>query len=134
MKKIAAVQDKIESAFRQKVLNDKKVKNAYLLVYSEKPGMDIDIAEGKTGDVQANPKQANHLASVGKIFTATVIGMLHDKGLLQFDDKILQYLDSGLMSGLHIYKGKDYSGEITIRQLLMQTSGLYDVFSRCWKR
>lgn len=128
MKKTAFVQDKIESTFRQKVLNDKNVKNAYLLVHSEKLGVDIDIAEGKTGEFQATPNQANHLASVGKIFTATIIGMLHDKGLLQFDDKIAQYLDSDLMSGLHIYKGKDYSGEITIRQLLMQTSGLYDVF------
>lgn len=60
MEKIVNVQEKIESVFRQQVLNDKKVKNACLLVHSEKLGIDINIAEGKTGEIQANPKQANH--------------------------------------------------------------------------
>lgn len=128
MKKIVTVQEKIESKFRQQVQNDKRVKNAYLLVHSEKLGIEINISEGKTGEIQANPKQANHLASVGKLFTATVIGMLHDKGLLYFDDKIVNYLDTGLMRGLHVYKGKDYSGDISIKHLLKQTSGLNDVF------
>ncbi len=128
MKKIVTVQEKIESKFRQQVQHDKKVKNAYLLVHSEKLGVNINIAEGKTGEIQADPKQANHLASVGKLFTATVIGMLHDKGLLHFDDVIVKYLDTDLMHGLHVYKGKDYSGDISVKHLLKQTSGLNDVF------
>ncbi len=128
MEKISTAQVKIESSFRQKVKNDKKVKNAYLLVYSEKLGVDINIAEGKTAEMPANPQQANHLASVGKLFTATLIAMLYDKGMLSFDDKIEKYLDADLMNGLHVYKGKDYSGEISIKQLLKQTSGLNDVF------
>ncbi len=66
LKKIAIVQEQIETIFRHQVSSDKKVKNAYLLVHSEKLGIDINIAEGKTGEIQANPKQANHLASVGK--------------------------------------------------------------------
>jgi D-alanyl-D-alanine carboxypeptidase len=128
MKSTVTVQEKIERNFRQQAQNDKKVKNAYLLVYSEKLGVDIDIAEGKTGEIQANPKQANHLASVGKLFTATVIAMLHDKGQLNFNDSISQHLDTEIMRGLHIYKGKDYSSEISIKHLLKQTSGLNDVF------
>jgi D-alanyl-D-alanine carboxypeptidase len=128
MKKLVTVQEKIESKFRQQVQNDKKVKNAYLLVHSEKLGIEINISEGKTGEFQANPKQANHLASVGKLFTATVTGMLHDKGLLSFEDNIVKYLDTELMRGLHVYKGKEYSGDINIKHLLKQTSGLNDVF------
>lgn len=128
MEKNVTLQKKIEANFRQQVQNDQKVKNAYLLVYSEKQGIDINLAEGKTGETEANPKQANHLASVGKLFTATVIGMLHDKGLLNFDDTIAQYLDKELMRGIHVYKGMDYSGEISIKHLLKQTSGLNDVF------
>jgi len=128
MKKNFRVQEEIESTFRQQVQRDPKVKNAYLLVYSEKLGIDLNIAEGKTGDIPANPKQANHLASVGKLFTATVIGMLHDKELLHFEDKIAKYLDAELMRDLHIHKGVDYSKEITIKHLLQQTSGLNDVF------
>jgi D-alanyl-D-alanine carboxypeptidase len=132
--KETALESKIELSFRNQVKNDKRVKNAYLLVHSEKLGTDLNIAEGKTGDIQANPKQANHLASVGKLFTATIIGMLHDKGLLNFDDKIEQYLDADLMSGLHIYRGKEYSGHITIKHLLTQTSGLNDVFYHLLKK
>jgi len=128
MKKTGNIPEKIESVSRQQVQNDKKIKNAYLLVHFEKLGIDINIAEGKTGEIQANPKQANHLASVGKLFTATMIGMLHDKGLLNFDDKIVKYLDTLLMFGLHVYKARDYSSDISIKHLLKQTSGLNDVF------
>jgi D-alanyl-D-alanine carboxypeptidase len=134
MEKIAIVQEQIETIFRHQVSSDRKVKNAYLLVHSEKLGIDINIAEGKTGEIQANPKQANHLASVGKLVTATVIGMLHDKGLLKFDDKIVNYLDTDLMHGLHLYKGKDYSNDISIKHLLQQTSGLDDVFFPLFKK
>jgi len=134
MEKTARVQEQIESTFRSQVQNDKKVRNAYLLVHSQKLGIDINIAEGQTGEMQANPNQPNHLASVGKLFTATAIGMLYDKGLLDFDDKIAQYLDPDLMRGLHVYKGKEYSGDITIKQLLKQTSGLNDVFFPLFKK
>lgn len=122
------VQEEIESKFRQQVQKDKKVKNAYLLVHSGKSGIDINIAEGKTADILANPKQANHLASVGKLFTSTLISMLHDKGLLSFEDKIASYLDADLMRNLHVYKDRDYSDDISIKHLLKQTSGLNDVF------
>lgn len=134
MQDITAVKQKIEARFRKQVQKDKKVKNAYLLVHSEKLGIDLDIAEGKTGDTVANPRQACHMASVGKLFTATVVGMLYDQRRLDFDDKIAKYLDAGLMNGLHVYKGKDYSGHITIRQLLQQTSGLNDVFFHLLKK
>ncbi|MEE4177426.1 MAG: serine hydrolase domain-containing protein, partial [Bacteroides sp.] len=120
--------------FRQQVRNDKKVKNAYLLVHSEKLGIDLNMAEGQTEGMQANPRQANHLASVGKLFTATLIGMLHDQGRLSFDDKIVKYLDAELMLGLHVYKGKDYSADISIKHLLKQTSGLNDVFYSLLKK
>ncbi len=122
------VQEKIATDFRQQVNGDKKVKNAYLLVHSERLGVDINIAEGKTGEVNASPEQANHLASVGKLITATLVGMLYDKGKLAFDNPISQFLDADIMRRLHIYKGKDYSDQIRIKHLLQQTSGLDDVF------
>lgn len=134
MEKNTIVQNNIEVLFRKQVNNDKKVKNAYLLVHSENLGIDLNIAEGETNGIPANPNQANHLASVGKLFTATIIGMLQDKGQLSFQDKITQYLDDDLINGLHVFKGKDYSGDITIRHLLTQTSGLNDVFFHLLKK
>lgn len=128
------IQEKIESKFRQQVQHDSKVENAYLLVHAEKLDVDINIAEGKTGDIPANPQQANHLASVGKLFTATLISMLYDSGHLSFEDKIEKYLDANLMRGLHVYRGKDFSGDIHIKHLLKQTSGLNDVFTPLFKK
>lgn len=125
---------KIESAFRRQVQKDKKLRSAYLLVQSDKLNINLQVAEGMDGDIQANIKQPNHLASVGKLFTATVISILYEKGKLDFNDSISKYLDADLMDGLHIYKGKDYSDRITIRHLLKQTSGLNDVFDHMWNR
>ncbi|MBD3276049.1 MAG: serine hydrolase [Candidatus Marinimicrobia bacterium] len=119
---------RIENLFRKQVQKDTQVRNAYLLVHSDKLDIDINIAEGKTGDIQSNPEQPTHLASVGKLFTATIIGLLHDEGKLSFDDPITTYLDDELMDNLHLFGGTDYSGDITISHLLNQTSGLADVF------
>ena len=128
------VQETIVTAFRKKVRSDRKVRNAYLLVSSDKLNIHLNIAEGMTGDVQATTSQANHLASVGKLFTATVTGMLHEAGRLSFNDPICRYLDDELINRLHVFKGADYSREITIRHLLMQTSGLNDVFYLLWEK
>ncbi len=110
------------------VVDQEKIKNAYLLVHSDKLNIHVNLAKGKTGNFKANTSQPVHLASVGKLFTATLISILCERGKLNFNDKIGKFLDSELMNGLHVYKGKEYSEQITIRNLLMQTSGLYDVF------
>lgn len=111
-----------------KILTAEQYYDKLLERFPVKLEIDINIAEGKTAGISANPKQASHLASVGKLFTATLISMLKDKGLLSFDDKIAQHLDAELVKDLHVYKGKDYSDVISIKHLLKQTSGLNDVF------
>ncbi|MBS4035267.1 MAG: serine hydrolase [Ignavibacterium sp.] len=128
------VESKIESSFRRQVQKDKKVKAAFLFVNSDKLNINIKVAEGNTGNIKAHINQPVHLASVGKLFTATIISILFEKGKLDFDDCVRNYLDADLMNGLHVYKGNDYSDQITIRHLLMQTSGLNDVFYHLWKK
>lgn len=118
----------IESSFRQQVGKSPNPRNAYLRVYSEKLGVDLDIAEGKTGGTDANTRQPVHLASVGKLFTSTIVSMLSERGELSFSDPVSQYLDAELMNGLHVHGGNEYSNDIRIRHLLNQTSGLYDSF------
>jgi D-alanyl-D-alanine carboxypeptidase len=95
--------------------------------------VDLNIAESGNGS-EVSVDQPNHLASVGKLFTATLIAMLCEQGKLAFTDRIGDYLDAELMKGLHVYRGRDYSNEIRIRHLLMQTSGLYDVFYPLWEQ
>lgn len=118
----------IESQFRKAVRKDKKINNAYLLVQSDKCGLKLNLAAGRIDGREAHPDQPHYMASVGKLYTATVVGILHEKGKLSFDDPIVRYLDDELMHHLHVCRGKDYSGEITIRHLLQQSSGLADVF------
>lgn len=132
--RVTNVQSKIESLFRKQVQKDKKVKSAYLLVHSDKLNIHLNIAEGVSDKFKAKINQPVHLASVGKLFTATIIGILAEKGKLDFNDRIGRYLDAELMDRLHYYQGKDYSDKITIRHLLMQTSGLNDVFYHLWKK
>ena len=118
----------IKDMFKKKVQKASEVKNAYLLVHSQKLDLHMNIAEGSTGDIPANPKQPNYMASVGKLFTSTIISILVEKGELSFDDSINNYLDEDLLKNLHLYEGKDYTNNIKIKHLLQQTSGLYDNF------
>jgi D-alanyl-D-alanine carboxypeptidase len=122
------IASRIRSSFERQVQKDKNIRNAYLLVRSEKYGIDLHIAEGTTGGGEADIHRPNYLASVGKLFTATIIGMLYEQGKLDFSDSISKHLDAEIVNRLHVFRGNDYSTRITIRHLLMQTSGLYDVF------
>lgn len=124
----------IESSFREQVQKDKKLRNAFLHVQSDALDINLQLAEGMIGKRPANIAQPVHLASVGKLFTSALISILYENGKLDFDDAINKYLDADLMAGLHVYKGKDHSDQITIRLLLQQTSGLNDVFHRLWNK
>ena len=96
------IQTNIENAFRKQVQKDEKVRNAHLLVHSDKLEINLNLTEGKTGDIPASPEQRLHLASVGKLFTATLISILYDQGKLDFKDPIHKYLDKEIMEGLHV--------------------------------
>jgi len=67
-------------------------------------------------------------ASVTKLFTTACILKLYEQGTLLLNDKISSYLDNELLRGLHLFKGRDYSFDLTISNLLYQTSGLPDEF------
>ena len=69
-----------------------------------------------------------YIASITKLYTATVIMQLYEKGLLSLDDSMSKYLPDELIKGIHVYNGKDYSYEITIKQLLSHTSGIADYY------
>jgi hypothetical protein len=105
------VLSRMEGYFRQKVRKDPNLRNAYLLVHSDRLGIHLNLAEG----AQADPQQPYFVASVGKMFTSALAGILVEKGLLSYEDPISKYLDPGLLNGLHIYKGTDYSGAVLVK-------------------
>lgn len=66
------------------------------------------------------------MASITKLFTSTCILILREQGKLSLDDKITKYFEEDTLSSLHIYKGQEYSMDLTLSHLLFHTSGLPD--------
>ncbi|OCA85927.1 serine hydrolase [Bacillus sp. FJAT-27225] len=123
-----AVREAIEASLKKSVLSNEKLKNVYLLVHSDRHDIHWNMAYGRTGDNEAHPDQSYHTASIGKTFTAVLIALLAEKGLLNMNDKIIRYLPEEVTAGLHVYKDKDYTSDITIEHLLAHTSGLPDFY------
>jgi D-alanyl-D-alanine carboxypeptidase len=69
-----------------------------------------------------------YVASVTKLYTATAVMLLSEKGALSLDDPMAKYLPPALIRGINVYGGRDYSGEITIAQLLAHRSGIADYY------
>lgn len=73
------------------------------------------------------PEHIFHMASVTKLFVGTSILQLWEKGRIDLDDHLTDYLPWFEM------KDERYR-LITIRQLLSHTSGMPDVKDYCWDR
>lgn len=65
-----------------------------------------------------------YIASINKLFVSAIILRLVTSNKVKLNDKISEYLTEETVRGLHVYKGKDYSKELTITHLMSQTSGL----------
>lgn len=81
---------------------------------------------GASGNL--NEKSQYFIASTTKLFVTAIVLRLRAEGKLAMDDKIARFFSKESLNGLHNYKGKDYTSEITIQHLLAHTSGLPDYF------
>jgi CubicO group peptidase (beta-lactamase class C family) len=68
------------------------------------------------------------IASITKMFTGAATLILEEGAHLSLEDPLTKYLPDSLVAGLHQYKGRDYSDQLTIYHLISQTSGLPDYF------
>lgn len=66
------------------------------------------------------------IASVTKLYIATLVLRLFEQGHLQLETPMAAYLPEALIRGLHRLHGTDYTSRITLRHLLSHTSGLPD--------
>jgi len=78
---------------------------------------------------EATPDTRFAIASISKMFTATLIMQLLDDGRLDLDQTVQSLLWDIDLSGLHVVRGVDYSGKLTMRHLMHQTSGLADYYA-----
>ncbi|MFZ9858905.1 MAG: serine hydrolase [Roseiflexaceae bacterium] len=76
----------------------------------------------------SKPDQPFHVASIGKVFTAILILRMVERGQLKLSQPIHELLDAELLKGLFVYRGVDYTNQVTIGQLLNHTSGVADYF------
>lgn len=66
------------------------------------------------------------VASIDKLVTATALFVLAERGALDVDGRLTEYLDPAVVRGLHVWRGVDRSEELTLRHLVSHTSGLAD--------
>ena len=84
-------------------------------VYSRAFGYaDIDARRKATVQTQY------HVASVTKVFTATLAVMLHEEGVIDLDDPVTKYLPDDVK----ISRTPEVGSQITFRQLASNRSGL----------
>lgn len=74
--------------------------------------------------------QQYFIASTTKLFVTALILNFRQRGFLSLDDTIDRFLEPEIIKNLHVYKGTDYSGKITIQHLLTHTSGIPDYFQQ----
>ncbi len=123
---------KIQYIVSDFVEKDKSLRNGVLSVMKGDGSFSWSGAAGvarQDGQVPMTKDTPVFIASINKLYTATVIMRLYEKGILSLDDPMSRYLPEGLIRGIHVYKGKDYSKEITIKQLLSHTSGIADYYT-----
>jgi D-alanyl-D-alanine carboxypeptidase len=126
--KLELAKQEIEQNLIKIVESDTKIPNAYLLIHSDQHDIHWSMAHGKADRISVNPNQPYHTASIAKTFTAMMIAKLVEEGKLHYKDVVNKYLPDDLMKNLHIYKDRDFSHEITLQQLISNTSGLGDFY------
>jgi len=101
------------------VIKKENIYGAVFYVSSEDNSVDL-ISAG--GNIKEDSQY--YIASINKFFISSIILRLYTENRLDINDKISKYIPKDIISGLHKYKGKDYSNDITITHLLSHTSGL----------
>ena len=121
---------KIKIKLEKMVLKRKDLKNALLLIHSDKLSIHWKFAVGTTG-LKNQPISADHpyhIASIGKTFTSIIIARLYERGMINYDDPISKYLSPEMLAGLFVHQGVDYSKNVLVKQLLNHTSGIADYY------
>lgn len=127
------LQHRLADEFQQLVQTEADVEGAGSLLRVEVPaeGLVWRHAAGgiSIGGAPAQPTSPFRIASITKTFTAAVVAQLAREGRLAFDDLVSMHLPPDhldLLSRLHVFEGRSYGEEMTIRQLLTHSSGLFD--------
>jgi D-alanyl-D-alanine carboxypeptidase len=108
--------------------------HAILLYAEQKDKVLLNSGYGKLHESGAklSGSESFRIASITKLFVATLIMQLAEEQKLSLEDKALYYLKElkYVRAGeIHVLNGQNYSAEILVKQLLSHRSGLADIFS-----
>ena len=86
--------------------------------------------QGSAAPHEPAPALSAHyrIASVSKLFTATLVMTLVEEGLLGLTTPVVALLPELAGTGLHRWRGRDFTDDLTLAHLLGHTSGLADYF------
>ncbi len=129
--KFTNLEQKLQAIVDSTAGPDKSIRNAVLYVTKGDGSFTWSGAAGIADQASQAPMTRNTpvvIASVTKLFTATAIMVLYEQGQLALNDPMAKYLPEDMIDGIQVYQGHDYSNEITIEQLLAQTSGIPDYY------
>jgi D-alanyl-D-alanine carboxypeptidase len=119
----------LNSILTDLVRSDRSVSNCVLSIARGDGTISWEGAAGAScGQTTMTNDTPIYIASVTKLYTATVVMRLCEQGLLLLDNPMAKYLPAEIIKGIHVYRGHDYSNEITIRQLLSHSSGIADYY------
>jgi D-alanyl-D-alanine carboxypeptidase len=108
-------------SYFQKIQAKSHNKPIQIKIYSQKLGLDYSFPSDSTN-------QPYHTASIGKVFTATLVQLLAERGLLSVKDLIHLFFSTTALDRLFVYQNIDYAQQVTIEHLLGHTSGIADYF------
>lgn len=116
----------INQALQKLIDKESKKANTYGILLGVQSADGRVNFEGGVGNASAD--SSYFIASITKMFTATIIMQLADEGRLDLDASIQQYLPYLPLEAIHIYDGVDYCNQLKVYQLMNQTSGLADYY------
>lgn len=110
------------------LLDKKGVRHAVLAVESGDRSVSWSAAGGKADntDRPMTPETPYFIASITKLYIASVVLRLVERGLVRINESFVTYVPAGTADRLHVLDGVDRTRDITVRHLLAHASGLAD--------
>ena len=128
---MSSFKEKLQDFVNKTVEKDKNIYSTLLSVTAGNGKFSWSGATGianKEKEISMTPETPFFIASITKLFTATVIMKLYEEKKIKLDDTIVNYLPETLVKGINIYKDVDYTNSIIIKHLLSHTSGIADYY------
>ena len=120
---------RLQSIVDDLVAGDPAIRNCVLALARGDGSFAWSSAAGVSRGEPMSAQTPIYAASVTKLYTATLVMLLHERGALSLEDPMAKFLPADLVRGINRYGGTEHSGEVTLAQLLSHRSGIADYYT-----